>query len=161
MSTAALAQRDDIHHLESWAAVGGFLAGYSGHTRLVYQQDLRCFLGWCREHELRLFQVRRAHIELYARTLEHQGKARATIGRRLSTVSSLYRYCVEEELIAHSPATNVCRPRQRPESTISGLDRNELGALLVEAGRDRQEDLTTLASAQLHHGCPRRRSPAA
>jgi site-specific recombinase XerD len=134
MNTASLAKRDDIDHKVSWAAVGGFLAGYSGHTRSAYQQDLRCFFGWCHQHNLGLLEVKRAHIELYARALEHQGKARATIGRRLSTVSSLYRYCVEEELIAHSPATNVRRPRQRPESTISGLDRNELGALLVEAG---------------------------
>jgi integrase/recombinase XerD len=33
-----------------------------------------------------------------------------------------------------NPAANVRRPRQRQESTMSGLDRNELGAFLVQAG---------------------------
>jgi integrase/recombinase XerD len=33
-----------------------------------------------------------------------------------------------------NPAVNVRRPRQRQESTMSGLDRNELGVFLVQAG---------------------------
>ncbi len=65
---------------------------------------------------------------------ETEGMARATIARRLSTVASFYRYCVDEELIGLSPAVNVKRPKVRPESTMTGLDRNELGLFLVEAG---------------------------
>ncbi len=115
-------------------ALAGFLTGYSGNTRLAYQQDLRQFVAWCTNQDLDLLAVRRTHIELFARWLEHRGAARATIGRRLSTVTGFYRYCVEEELLAHNPATNVRRPRLRQESTMNGLDRNELGAFLVEAG---------------------------
>ena len=131
---ASLAIRGDQREFEVGLALAGFLAGYSGNTRLAHHQNLRQFVAWCEDRGLGLFAVRRAHIELYARWLEERGAARATIGRRLSTVASLFRYCVEEELTSHSPATNVRRPRQRPESTISGLDRNELGAFLVEAG---------------------------
>ena len=81
-----------------------------------------------------MFGVRRTHIELFARWLEQRGAARATIARRLSTVAGFYRYCVEEELLTLNPASNVRRPKLRPESTINGLDRNELGAFLVQAG---------------------------
>jgi site-specific recombinase XerD len=101
---------------------------------LAYQQDLHQFVSWCSNQDLGLLDVRRTHIELFARWLEHRGAARATIGRRLSTVTGFYRYCVEEELITHNPAANVRRPRLRRESTMSGLDRNELGAFLVQAG---------------------------
>jgi len=41
---------------------------------------------------------------------------------------------VEEELLDHAPAVHVRRPRQDYESHATGLDRNELGALLVAAG---------------------------
>lgn len=122
-------------------AVAGFLAGYSGRTREAYALDLRQFFAWCSDRQLRLFDAHRADIELYARDLEEHGKAKATIGRRLSTIAGFYRYAAEEGLIEHSPAVHVRRPRLDYESHAVGLDRNELGAFLVAAG---------LASAQDH-----------
>ena len=131
---SALALTFDSDRLDVQLAIGGFLAGYSGNTRLAYQQDLRCFVTWCWNHDLAVFTVRRTHIELFARSLELGGAPRATTARRLSTVASFYRYCTEEEFIATNPAVNVRRPRLRHDSTIHGLDRNELGAFLVQAG---------------------------
>jgi len=58
----------------------------------------------------------------------------ATVGRRLCTVTGFYRYAEEEGLIARSPAVHVRRPRIDYESHAIGLDRNEVGALLVAAG---------------------------
>ena len=46
----------------------------------------------------------------------------------------MYRYAVEEDLLDHSPAARVRRPRIDYESRVTGLDRNEVGALLVAAG---------------------------
>ena len=115
-------------------ALAGFLAGYSGLTRQAYELDLRQYAGWCSQHHLRLFQARRADIECFARDLEIRGRARATITRRLCTIAGLYRYAMEEELLEHSPAAHVRRPRLDYESHATGLDRNELGALLVAAG---------------------------
>jgi hypothetical protein len=81
-----------------------------------------------------LFAVRRADIEGFARDLEARGRARATITRRLCTIAGFYKYAVEEELLEHSPATHIRRPRVDYESHAVALDRNELGALLVAAG---------------------------
>jgi integrase/recombinase XerD len=53
---------------------------------------------------------------------------------RLCTIAGLYRYAVEEELLDHTPAVHVRRPRLDYESHATALDRNELGALLVAAG---------------------------
>ncbi|MGI9584105.1 MAG: tyrosine-type recombinase/integrase [Acidimicrobiia bacterium] len=133
-SSTTLALRGDTSTIELEVALGGFLAGYSENTLLAYRQDLRQFVAWCDRQQVEVFSVRRAHIELFARWLEHRGAARATIGRRLSTVAGFYRYCTEEQLVASNPAVNVRRPRQRQESTMSGLDRNELGVFLVQAG---------------------------
>jgi len=115
-------------------ALGGYLAGYSGLTREAYTLDLRQFAAWCAQHNLGLFEARRADIECFGRDLEVRGRARATVARRLCTVAGFYRYAVEDELLEHSPAVHVRRPRLDYESHVTGLDRNELGALLVAAG---------------------------
>src|SRR5437867_11501055 len=115
-------------------ALAGFLAGYSGLTREAYDLDLRQYASWCHQYHVRLFQARRADIECFARDLETRGRARATITRRLCTIAGFYRYAVEEELLDHSPAAHVRRPRLDYDSHAVALDRNELGALLVAAG---------------------------
>jgi len=115
-------------------ALAGFLAGYRGLTREAYALDLRQFTSWCRAHSLNLFAVRRADIESFARDLEARGRARATVTRRLCTIAGFYRYAVEEELLEHSPAAHVRRPRLDYESHAVALDRNQLGAMLVAAG---------------------------
>jgi integrase/recombinase XerD len=83
---------------------------------------------------MQLFGVRRADIECFGRDLEAAGRARATVTRRLCTIAGFYKYAVEEELLDHSPAVHVRRPRLDYESHATGLDRNEVGALLVAAG---------------------------
>ena len=115
-------------------ALAGFLAGYRGLTREAYALDLRQFTTWCRARSMPLFAIRRADIESFARDLEARGRARATVTRRLCTIAGFYKYAVEEELLEHSPAAHVRRPRVDYESHAVALDRNELGALLVAAG---------------------------
>ena len=115
-------------------AIAGFLAGYGDATRDAYSLDLRQWLGWCTSHDPRVFAVKRAHIELFARSLEHDGKAKATVARRLTTIAGFYRYCVEEQLIPVSPAVHLRRPKLNYESNATGLDRDELGMFLVQAG---------------------------
>src|SRR4029453_14522623 len=122
-------------------ALAGFLAGYSGLTREAYTLDLRQYVAWCTEHRVAVFDARRVDIECFARHLESLGRARATIARRLCTVSCFYRYAEQEDLIAISPAAHVRRPRLDYESHATGLDRNEVGGMLVAAG---------LASARDH-----------
>jgi integrase/recombinase XerD len=56
------------------------------------------------------------------------------VTRRLCTIAGFYKYAVEEDLLEHSPAAHVRRPRLDYESHVAGPDRNELGAMLVAAG---------------------------
>jgi site-specific recombinase XerD len=135
-SSAALATIQPAFTDAERLALAGFLAGYRGLTREAYTLDLRQFTAWCRARSLALFAVRRADIETFARELEARGRARATVTvtRRLCTIAGLYKYAVEEELLDHSPAAHVRRPRLDYEPHATALDRNELGAILVAAG---------------------------
>jgi integrase/recombinase XerD len=130
----ALATRDELFSPGEQLALAGFLAGYSGLTRDAYTLDVRQYVAWCTEHRVPVFGARRADIECFARHLESLGRARATIARRLCTVACFYRYAEQEGLIAVSPAAHVRRPRLDYESHATGLDRNEVGAMLVAAG---------------------------
>jgi integrase/recombinase XerD len=96
---------------EEVTAVAGFLAGYSGNTRVSYATDLRIFAAWCHEGHLGLFGLRRSHLELFGRWMEENGRMRSTVARRLSTLVSFYRYCEQDDLIARNPALNLRRPK--------------------------------------------------
>ncbi|MGB6570326.1 MAG: tyrosine-type recombinase/integrase [Trebonia sp.] len=133
-TSTALATVQPVFTESERLALAGFLAGYRGLTREAYTLDLRQFTAWCRTRSLSLFSVRRADIETFARDLEAKGRARATVTRRLCTIAGFYKYAVEEELLEHSPAAYVRRPRLDYESHATALDRNELGAILVAAG---------------------------
>lgn len=115
-------------------AIAGYLAGYSGATLDAYRLDLRQWVTWLDGNGVDILRVQRAHIELYARWSEEHGLARSTISRRLSTICGFYRYCSQEAVIDRDPAAYVRRPKIDYESHTLGLDRNELGAFLVQAG---------------------------
>jgi integrase/recombinase XerD len=132
-STAVVVYDADLVDSEH-VALAGFLGGYRGLTRDAYALDLRQFVAFCDQRRLGLFEVRGSDIETFGHELEARGRATATIARRLCTVTGFYRYAEEEGLIAHSPAVHVRRPRIDYESHAIGLDRNEVGALLVAAG---------------------------
>jgi site-specific recombinase XerD len=118
-------------------ALAGFLAGYSGLTRQAYELDLRQYASWCHQRQLHLFQARRADIECFARDLEARGRARATITRRLCTIAGFYRYAVEEELLDHSPAAHVRRPRLDYESHATGWTATSLARCWSRLGSGR------------------------
>ncbi len=111
-----------------------FLAGYAGATRTSYTTDLRNFADWCQDSRLTLSGVRRPHLEVFARWMKSEGRMPATVGHRLSTLASFCRYCHVEVLLELKPAANVRRPKVDYDTRTLGLDRNELGALLVHAG---------------------------
>src|SRR5262245_8254944 len=63
-TTAVLVRRDDLLDIRERAAVAGFLAGYTGNTRVSYTTDLRLFAAWCADAGIMLLEMKRAHVEL-------------------------------------------------------------------------------------------------
>jgi integrase/recombinase XerD len=145
-----VALRHDVFAPNEEVALAGFLAGYSGLTREAYMLDLRQYAAWCAERRLALFGARRADIEAFGRHLETAGRARATISRRLCTVACFYRYAEQQDFIAKSPAVHVRRPKLDYESHATGLDRNEVGAMLVAAGLGSAQDHALLSLLALN-----------
>jgi hypothetical protein len=87
------------------------MAGYRGATRDAYALDLRQFVAWCDQHDLRLLEVRRADIECFARDLE-------------VVVFELAPLCPRCPWLALGPV----RPG-RPQRSASGRSRQRLGLL--------------------------------
>lgn len=115
----------DASSLKLNRGLAGFLAGYSGTTLDAYRLDLRQWIDWLATFHTDPFAVERAHIELYARTAEQEGRARSTIGRRLSTICGFYRYCEQERLIERNPGAHIRRPNRttnRPSSDSIGTN---------------------------------------
>lgn len=132
--SAEIVPFDDPVIITERVAVAAFLAGYANPTRRGDATDLRVFAAWCHDHDISLLNVKRPHLEMFARWMEQEGRMASTIDRRLSTLSSFYKYCQLEDIVAKNPALNVRRPKVHAESRTLGSDRNELGALLVQAG---------------------------
>jgi site-specific recombinase XerD len=84
--------------------------------------------------------VQRAHVDAYARSLEAEGLARASVARRLSAVSGLFRYAHEEGYISRNPATHVRRPRVGDDSPTLGLDLDEARRFLDAAATSGPRD---------------------
>jgi integrase len=104
------------------------------------------YFEWCDEFEIDALTARRIHLDGYRRHLESGGAGRtyaaATVYRRLSSVSSFYRYATREHdhFVAANPAENIRRPKVSTESATSGLDRDELLRLLATADASSPRD---------------------
>jgi hypothetical protein len=77
-TTAVLVRYEDPLDVRERGAIAGFLAGYTGATRVSYTTDLRLFASWCTEANVRLLDVKRAHLELFAWQMEADGRMRST-----------------------------------------------------------------------------------
>jgi len=148
-------------HDATYLAVAGFLSRYGNlNTRTLYEIDLRIFVRWCLDHQLRpLVDVKRVHVELFGRHLEeirHNGPS--TVAHRLNVVKTFYDYCEIDELITRNPARHVRLPKVWVDDMKKiGLDRYEVGALLQQA---RATDPTRYALVVLMAMCGLRVSEA-
>jgi integrase len=101
---------------------------------------------WCAGQDLDPLAVRRVHVDAYARGLEQQRRAAATVRRRLAVLSSFYRYAVAEGLLTVNPLAHVERPPADDVSTTLGLDHAEAARFLdaAEAAGPRDHTLACL-----------------
>ncbi len=80
----------------------------------------------------------RVHADLWVACQLEQGAEAASVRRRLSALSSFYRYCAAHDLVARIPTAGVARPVVDPDYTATiGLARDEARALVAAADADR------------------------
>ena len=103
-----------------WAAAA-YLGRFKGLSRRHSASDLTVFLTWCASHGLDPLGAGRADLERYVRWVQETRAFKpSTVARRVSVVAGFYRTAVIDDLLDHSPAEHLRRPRVPPDSpTVS------------------------------------------
>lgn len=108
---------------------------YSPRTIEAYQSDLDRFtehlVGALGVNVPALDDVTQREVRGYIASLHKRGEARRTIARRLASVKSLMRFCVDRGLIESNPARLVQTPK--PEKRLPTVLSREEARHLVEA----------------------------
>ena len=109
----------------------------SARTRRAYAADVAAWLGWLAGLETGALAAGRVHVDLWAATQLDAGASASSVRRRLSALSSFYRYCAAHDLIGRVPTEGVARPVVDPDYTATvGLGRDQARALVAAADAD-------------------------
>lgn len=110
------------------------LAQTSRHTLAAYTRNLMDFCAWLDGYGFDLLEVQRVQVNGYRLTL---AGAPATVARKLSALSSFYRFARVEGLVDMNPVEAVARPNiDADHSATQGLTRDQAKALLAAAAVD-------------------------
>jgi integrase/recombinase XerD len=133
-SNALVAERVSPRWADTQIAIAGFLAGYSGSTRVGHATELRLWTTWCRDHGLDILDARRPHLEMYARELEEVlMRKRSTVAHKLSVIAGFYKWCALEGVLERDPVAHVRRPKVEYITNRQYLDRMEMSRFLQYA----------------------------
>ncbi len=118
--------------------VSAWLTGLrSARTRRAYAGDVVAWHAWLAGRETGVLAAGRVHVDLWAATQLGAGAEESSVRRRLSALSSFYRYCAAHDLIGRVPTDGVARPVVDPDYTATvGLDRDQARALVAAADAD-------------------------
>lgn len=119
--------------------VAAWLTGLrSARTRRAYAGDLVAWVSWLGGRDAEVLAAGRVHVDLWAATWLDTGAAASSVRRRLSALSSFYRYCAIHDLLpGRIPTEGVARPVVDPDYTATiGLGRDQARALVAAADAD-------------------------
>jgi site-specific recombinase XerD len=129
---AGLSDRDEL------LAAAWLASLRSARTRRAYAGDLRGWLAWLDRRGADVLAAGRVHVDLWVAAQKDQGAESSTLRRRLSALSSFYRYCAAHDLVDRIPVAGVARPVVDPDYTATvSLSREEARALVAAADADR------------------------
>jgi integrase/recombinase XerD len=132
----AAGDRYGIHHLtQRWLAK---YKSRSQHTADAYAVDLGRWLAWCATQNLNPIEARLMDADAYLEAMRTTVKppSASTINRRLSSVSSWYKYLINNQATDRNPIPTEDRPKTPKESSTVGLSRREANAFLRAAADD-------------------------
>ncbi len=136
----------DLLGLSVWVR-DQWLAGFGPATRRAYTTDIRDLFDFALALGAPALNLGRGQLDRYARhLLEERRLAPRTVARRLSAASSLFRWAVDEQLLAGNPMVRVRRPTITLTPPAVALELSDMGSLLAHAGwhSPRAEVLLTL-----------------
>ena len=107
--------------------------GLSPHTVRAYRGDLRELLAFLTEGSVtRLDDVGVADLRSWLARMQRRGASAATLQRRSGSCRVFFRWALQEQLVAHDPATGLKSPkvgRRLPQTVTVG----DVGDLLAAA----------------------------
>jgi len=103
---------------------------YSAHTQTAYAQDLLQFEDFITEkYELSLEAVQHVHARDYIVYLMEQGIGSSSIGRKLSTLRSFYKYLQRQGVVPRNPMSLVKAPKVAKKLPVF-VDEHKMDELL-------------------------------
>lgn len=113
--------------------VGWLRSRKSGHTRRAYFRELADWLTWCGEARLDPLTARRGDVDAYVAD-RCEPLSPASLGRRLSALSSWYAYLISNQVTATNPVLAVDRPAvDHDHSATIGLTGAQAAAFMRAA----------------------------
>jgi integrase/recombinase XerC/integrase/recombinase XerD len=139
------------------AALGRFdgdlrARGAAANTRRAYGLDLEQFAAWATDRGLEPDSVSYRVLRGYAAALSDRGLARASVGRKLAAVRSLYSHLVAVGDAAQNPAELLPNPK-RATRLPRVLGRQEIEALLERIPAGTPLELRDRAMFELAYSC--------
>lgn len=118
-----------------------WLVGHPANTATAYRRDLEAWAKWCQRLRVHPLAAERHHVDAWVRHLTTEPQPRtgrpaapATVARKLSALAGFYDYGLHDaQVLIHSPAASVRRPKVSDESQAVGLTADELRQLLAAA----------------------------
>ena len=106
----------------------------SEDTKRAYQGDLEAFFSFLRsggENLRHPADLAAFHFQLYRDKLLSEGKASATVNRRLVAIRSFMKWAVAAKLAEHNPLDVVKLPKIQTESPTQAFDDEEVARMLA------------------------------
>ncbi len=95
---------DYLHGYETWLINEKHA---SNNTLSSYLRDVRQFLSYLFDNDLRVESVNQRILESFVRHLSGQGKSDATITRNIASLKSFYTYLMSEKVALYNPAKSL------------------------------------------------------
>ena len=128
---AGLGRREEL------LAAAWLMSLRSARTRRAYAGDLRAWLAWLAGREWTCSTRAGCTWTCGWPGSRTPGAEAASVRRRLSALSSFYRYCAAHDLTGQIPTAGVARPVVDPDYTATvGLTREQARALVAAADAD-------------------------
>ena len=130
---AELADRTDPQHIairNEW-----LLSMTSPHTRAAYRREIALYFDWCAEFDIDPLHVTPFHADGYREYVTGQLPKKSSQARRLSAVSSFYKFAMvrHPRLNLGNPFDSIKRPRAPKGSETVGLTMEQVIALFHTA----------------------------
>ena len=107
------------------------LLSASPHTRRAYLADAGRWIEFCRENDVRPEAAEPIHVAAWVESMRHEGFAPKTRGRRVSSLSSIYRHLKRDGRVERNVFSAEDGPKREPTPANRPTPIAETGAVLA------------------------------